>query len=146
MTKFTLADLNKLGYSLDGDKAVKTARANPITTEEPKKNKFGAEKTYYRGEAYDSKKEAQFHARLDLQRGISEPSQKVVGVARQVPYKIVINGILVCTYYLDFLITYADNRRRYVDIKGLKKGAAYQIFRLKKKMVEAMYGIEIEEV
>jgi hypothetical protein len=46
---------------------------------------------------------------------------------------------------VDFIVTYSD-RVEYIDVKGYKKGCAYQMFRLKKKMVEAFHGIEIIEV
>jgi len=32
------------------------------------------------------------------------------------------------------------------DVKGLKKGAAYQVFVIKRKLMLDRYGIEIKEV
>ena len=45
------------------------------------------------------------------------------------------------SYYLDFLIK-NNNEYRYVDTKGVKTA----IYNLKKKALDIIYGIKIEEV
>ena len=42
-------------------------------------------------------------------------------------------------------VIYANGTKKIIDVKGLKKGSAYQLFKLKKKIVEALYNIEIIE-
>ena len=104
-------------------------------------NKFNAKKTEYNGNVYDSKKEADFARDLDL----LIRAREVLGYKTQVDYPVFINNKKVFSYKLDFEITDKDGRVRLVDIKGYKKGSAYQIFKLKRKCVEAYYGVKIDE-
>lgn len=111
-----------------------------------KGNKYGARKAEYNGMTFDSQKEADHASSLDLLRRATSDSERVVEVEYQVPYEIVIKGKKCFKYYADFRVTYADGRVEVQDVKGYKKGQAYQMFRLKKKCVEAEYGIEIIEI
>ena len=111
-----------------------------------KRNKYGARRVEYNGVVYDSKKEAGFARMLDILKGSPELKHKVVSYKTQIRYDLIANGISCGFYKLDFEVHYADGRVRHVDVKGYKKGCAYQMFRLKKKIVEAIYGIKIEEV
>ena len=149
-------------------------------------NKFGAVKKMYKDVIYDSTKEADYSAKLDLLRKAEDPKDRVVAKEIQKPFVIQIvdrhsaqaqlekirwemqleiechpfdkeafdllldqyvnlSHSQVFKYLLDFKVTYADGRVEHVDIKGLKRGCAYEMFRLKKKCVEAQYGIEIIE-
>lgn len=109
------------------------------------KNKYNAKRTEYNGVMYDSKKEAGFAKKLDLLMYAKDPKHKVYRVDRQVPFQITVNHQKIAKYILDFKVTYED-RVEYIDVKGMKSGAAYQMFKLKKKLVEALYDIEIIEV
>lgn len=63
------------------------------------------------------------------------------------PIRVEINGQHVFTLEVDFRFWDCDtNTRRHQDAKGYKKGAAYQLFRLKRAVIKAALGIEIEEV
>ena len=107
-----------------------------------KKNKFHAIKMEYNGVKYDSKKEAGYAMRLDEMKRLG----KVKDWQRQVKFPMVINGTDCGYYLLDFRVEYADGHKEYVDIKGYKKGASYQVFRIKKRIVEALYLIDITEI
>jgi len=104
-------------------------------------SKYKAIKTVYNGISYDSKAEAACAYRLDLlkQEGTVKEWQ------RQITFKLVVNDELITSYRLDFLVTYSDDTKEYVDIKGYRKGAAYQIYTLKRKLMKAVYGIDIIE-
>lgn len=102
--------------------------------------KYRNQITEYGGHKYHSKKEAAYAQELDWKVKMKE----VVKWERQVAMQINFAGIKVTTYICDFVVTYHD-RVEYVDVKGYKKGAAYDIFRIKKKLVLAVYGIEIIE-
>ncbi|MHA2039079.1 MAG: DUF1064 domain-containing protein [Promethearchaeota archaeon] len=108
------------------------------------KNKYRAKKTDYRGHTYDSKKEADYAKGLDLAMQ-SGSELAPISWERQIKLNVRINDKHICYYVVDFIVTYSD-RVEYIDVKGYKKGCAYQMFRLKKKMVEAFHGIEIIEV
>ena len=106
-------------------------------------NKFHAKKTIYNGQLFDSKKEANYCRQLDLLKNATG-NDKVLRYERQVRFDIICNNKKIGFYKLDFKVFY-KNRVEYIDVKGLKKGSAYQLFRLKKKLVEALYNIEILE-
>lgn len=109
-------------------------------------NKFHAKKINSEDGIFDSKKEYNYFLSLKLQMKAIHPEDRVEKIERQVRYDIDVNGKRICFYKLDFRTTYGDGTVRCVDVKGLKIGSAYQNFRLKKKLVEAIYGIEIIEV
>lgn len=122
-----------------------------MTVEEAKKhkfkvcNKYGASKTTYNGDVYDSKAEASYAQNLDLLMKAKSKADKVVSWERQLKYPIIVNDQKICDYYLDFKVTYADGRIEHVDVKGYKKGQAYAMFRLKKKLMLAVHSIDIIE-
>lgn len=103
-------------------------------------NKFHAKKTIFDGEIYDSKKEAQYVMFLKSEKR----KGNIINYTRQPRFDIIINGITVAFYKGDFEVIYKDHKEIW-DVKGLKKGCAYQMFRLKKKLVEALYNIKIIE-
>lgn len=39
---------------------------------------------------------------------------------RQIRFPLLVNGIKVCDYVVDFLVRYADGRRELIEIKGHK--------------------------
>lgn len=106
-------------------------------------SKFGNIKTtrIQSGEeiVYDSKKEAK--AGSDLR--YLQADGQISGLKRQVPFKITVNGIHVCTYFADF--TYMrDGKFIVLDIKS-EFTRKNPIYRLKKKLMFACHGIEIRE-
>ena len=108
------------------------------------KNKYNAKKTDYRGHMYDSKKEAEYARGMDLAMKVGAEGAPV-SWERQVKMPVRLNDKHICNYILDFKVTYSD-RVEYIDVKGYKKGPAYSMFRLKKKLVEAYHEIIITEV
>lgn len=112
-----------------------------------KVNKFNAKKVIAEnGEIFDSKKEYNYYCNLLIQKNVTEKKYRVKNIVRQKKYNIIINDLLCGYYKLDFEIEYEDGSFRHIDIKGFKKGSAYQYFRLKKKIIEAIYNIKIEEI
>lgn len=106
-----------------------------------KRNKYGvspkSERTY-KGTVYASKLEMQYRQHLDLKI----KANLVKSYTEQVPFRIVINERKICVYKLDFEVHYTDGRVEYIDVKGVLTA----IYRLKKKLVEAMFGVTIKEV
>lgn len=103
-------------------------------------SKYKNVKTEYNGIKYDSKKEAEYARQLDIFKHASGKMQ-VLEIIRQPIFSIIIKGKEVCKYKADFGVKYPD-RYEYIDVKGFKT----PIYRLKKKLVEAQYGITIKEV
>jgi len=109
-------------------------------------NKFGAVKTIINGIKFDSKKEANYYRQLKLQKKAVRIDERVVNIEFQPRYDIIVNDKKIGFYKADFKVNYGDGRIEIVDVKGCKTGSAYQLFKLKKKLVEALYDIEIIEI
>lgn len=111
-------------------------------------NKFGAVKKQVDGITFDSTHEAECYQQLKMLQMAGD----ITDLQCHVPLRIEINGQHVFNYECDFRfreISPVDarvSRARHQDAKGYKKGAAYQLFRLKKAVIKAVLGIEIEEV
>lgn len=107
-----------------------------------KRNKYNNIRTAYKGQVFMSKKEAQYCRELDILKNARIPKHKVVSYETQVPFPIVVNNQKICNYLADFKVLYQDGRIEIVDVKGFRT----EIYKLKKKLVEAQYGIKIIEV
>jgi hypothetical protein len=105
-----------------------------------------------------SKKEFNVGEDLKLQQrlNIQHPQLgAIVDITEQHRIRIEVNGVHICFYVCDYVITYQKGCR-YLDVKPTFKSEesrkayrttnAYQMFNLKRKLVEAIYNIKIEEV
>jgi hypothetical protein len=108
----------------------------------PKRSKYGNKKTEYGGFLFDSKKEANYARELDLLKSAKGYHDKVHSWERQIPFEIRVNDIKICKYIADFRVNYEDGREEYIDVKGVRT----DVYKIKKKLVEAQYGIVIKEV
>lgn len=106
------------------------------------RSKYGNQVAEYQGEKYQSRKEARYAKLLDTLKRAVRPEERVVSWERQVPFEIVINGVKVCKYLADFKVLFADGRTEIIDVKGMRT----DIYKLKKKLVQACHGVEIKEV
>ena len=102
------------------------------------KNKYRAVKTEVDGIMFDSKREAARYMELMLLQKAGEISH----LELQPSFVCMVNGKKICTYKADF--RYFDANGSVVeDVKGMKT----PVYRLKKKLVEALYpGVTIQEV
>jgi hypothetical protein len=112
-------------------------------------NKYRNRKITYNGEVYDSVKEYRRHDELKL----LEKAGRITNLQRQVPFELIpkqrnSTGKVVeraCNYIADFVYE-QDGQRIVEDVKGYKKGAAYNIFTIKRKLMLYVHGIKINEV
>ncbi len=139
--KWTMEDLKAKGVHVGedgiGKKLVK-----------PKANKYGVnpkEKRTYNGTIYASTAEMKYRIKLDTIVKYANEENPISKIEEQVKFPIEIKGIKCFVYILDYRVTYSSGVVQHIDVKGSKLGAAYAMFRLKKKCVEAYYGIEILE-
>lgn len=106
-------------------------------------NKFGAKKVVAPdGQVFDSQKEYRRWCELKL----LERAGKITDLKRQVKYELIPKqeGERACTYVADFV--YLQDRRIVVeDCKGYKKGAAYSLFSIKRKLMLYLKSIRIKE-
>ena len=113
-----------------------------INPRQDQRSKYGNLKTEYNGYVYMSKKEANYAQQLDYMKKAKLSSQRVVSFERQVPFQIIMNGKNIAKYLADFKVLYADKHVEIIDVKGVRTN----VYTLKKKLVEAQYGIKIIEV
>jgi len=102
-------------------------------------NKYKNKKTVVDGITFDSKKEARRYGELKL----LEKAGEIRGLKLQPKLPIEVNGQKVCTYIGDF--EYIDTSKDQVVIIEDVKGRKTPMYNLKKKLVKAVYGIEIFE-
>jgi len=98
------------------------------------RHKFHAKSTECDGIKFASKAEARYYGQLKLRQRAGE----VVFFLRQVP--IHLPGEV--RYVMDFLVFESSGEVRMVDVKGMET----EVFKAKKRMVEALYPITIEVV
>ena len=102
-------------------------------------NKYRAIKTVVDGIKFDSKAEATRYCLLkrDEKLGI------IFDLELQPAFPVVVEGKKICTYKADF--SYIDNGVRVVEDVKSPITAKHPVYRIKKKLVEAIYNIEIKE-
>ena len=105
-------------------------------------NKYGAKKTHIDGICFDSKKEAKRY--LELKDRLH--AKDISDLKLQPRYDIIVNDTKIAYYKADFQYKDKDNQLIVEDVKGMKKGPAWAMFRLKKKLVEAIHNVEITVV
>lgn len=111
---------------------------------QPKPNKYRNERVSVDGIVFDSKAEAAHYGRLKLARDAGH-----LTFERQVPYQFEVeysaNGRTVkkkMRYVADFVVTWKGGRVEVQDVKGVLT----KEYKLKKKLMLALYGIEIREI
>jgi hypothetical protein len=102
-------------------------------------NKYRAVKVKADGLTFDSKAEHRRYCELKLLQAAGEISTLSI----HEPFPCHVAGQLICTYEADFVYWAKGASSATVeDVKGVKTA----VYRLKKKLVKAIYGIEITEV
>lgn len=111
--------------------------------------KYHNQKIIVDGELFDSKKEALRWRQLKS----LEKIKAISNLQRQVKYTLIPsqkdeNGKVIeqkCSYIADFV--YHQNGQIVVeDVKGYRKGGAYAVFAIKRKLMLYKYGIRVKEV
>ena len=103
-----------------------------------RRNKYGNHKTTIDGITFDSKREASRYLELKLLQAAGEIQDLVL----QPPFELIVQGgKVVGKYYADF--QYRVGARVVVEDA---KGTRTDVYRLKKKIVEAVHHIQIVEI
>lgn len=102
----------------------------------PKRQKYGAKRTTVGGRSFHSKGEA---AR-GLSLALAEKAGEITDLQYQVPFDLTVNGVLVCRYIPDFCYN-RDGKHVVEDWKGMRTTE----YRIKAKLMKAIYGIDILE-
>lgn len=98
------------------------------------KSKYHNQPTSVDGINFQSKKEATYYEKLKVLQELGD----IQFFLRQVPFDLPGNT----KYRLDFLVVKRDGTLEFIDVKGYKT----QMYRMRKKQVEALYPIKITEV
>jgi hypothetical protein len=103
-------------------------------TSAPRRSKYNAVPTDVDGIRFDSKREAAFYRELMTRQSAGDLKYFL----RQIPFHLP-GGV---KYVCDFVVFENDGRVRFIDVKGVRT----KTYVAKKKIVEALYPIVIEEV
>lgn len=103
--------------------------------------KFGNRRTVVDGIMFQSGKEAKRYRELKQ----NQAAGAISNLRWQVNYSLDVNRRRITTYRADFV--YTENGREVVeDVKGMRSGVAYDLFSIKKRLMRAIYGIEVVEI
>lgn len=117
-----------MGMSLDEYKKLYTK----------KRSKYGNRRVEYDGQKFDSAGECERYKILK----IYEQQGLIYLLQCQVPFKCIVSDELICTYKADFTYALSDTHRDIIeDFKGMRTA----LYKLKKKLVKAIYMIDIFE-
>ena len=134
------------GFEIINGKLVKLKGNTPAPAPEKKYNKYRNRKVEVDGIMFDSEKESRTYATYTLLKKAGEIKE----FSRQVKFPITLKDIHIANYFLDFKVEYADGTIEYVDVKAkdkkTQKWITTDVFQLKKKLVQAQYGITIKLV
>lgn len=130
--------------SLSSAKNSSAVVSNSTLSSSKKTNKYQARKTTVDGLSFDSRKEAQRYGDLKL----LQMSGEIKDLKVHPSFDLEVNGILVCRYVADFSYFQGKGPKQLVveDVKGMKKGAAWQMFRVKAKLLKAIRDIEVQVI
>jgi hypothetical protein len=104
----------------------------------PKAHKYHARPVVVDNIRFDSRREAGRYTELKL----LERAKSISNLQTQVRYPLEVNGIIVSHYVADF--KYFDTVKKVWVVEDAK-GFVTDLYRLKKKLVRALFGIEILE-
>ena len=142
---------------IKGDKSMK----NPYPFLNPIKRKYKNKKVQIDGMIFDSEKEANRYKELEA----LEKAGLISDLQRQVKYSLIPaqrepdiigkkggikKGRIIereCAYFADFVYWDESEQKKVVeDVKGYKGGGAYEIFKIKRKLMLHLYGIRVSEI
>tara|TARA_R110000787_G_scaffold189468_2_gene301106 strand:+ start:1702 stop:2055 length:354 start_codon:yes stop_codon:yes gene_type:complete len=105
-----------------------------------KQNKYGAKKTQFMGYTFDSRWEAERWGQLTAM----ERAGAILDLERQIKYDIIVNDQKICRYIADFRYTQVEEDGSETKIVEDAKGVETADFKLKKKLMLAVHGIDIK--
>jgi len=100
-------------------------------------NKYKAQKTTVDGLTFHSKREAERYKELKLMHQAGQ----IHFLITHPPFLIEVNGVPICKAIMDFRYTDKDGRDVVEDVKS--KPTDTPLSRLKRKLVKAIYGIDV---
>ena len=104
--------------------------------------KYRAKPVVIDGHRFDSKREAKRYGELKL----LERAGEIENLELQPRYDVAINGRKICWYQADFRYTNCLEGQQVIEDVKSPATAKNRLYRLKKKLVEALHDVRIVEV
>lgn len=112
-------------------------------------SKYKAREVEYNGLKFDSKKEMKRYIFLKEM----EDQKRIKDLKCQVKYVLIPsqkeNGKTVereCSYIADFTYSLPTGETIVEDVKGYRKGVAYSLYTIKRKLMLYVHGIKVNEI
>jgi hypothetical protein len=147
MARVRIGNLNRLGA--DARRQILDALQSPpnpgdqskqvVEDVSPTQSKMHNIKTKVDGFTFDSLDEAARYGELKIE----ERAGLITDLKVHKPYRLVVNGIHICNYEADFTY-HRDGKLVVEDVKS--PGTITYAYRIKKKLMLAIHGIQIQEV
>ena len=118
-------------------KPTQAVKPTPLPVRKVKKNKYRAVPVTINGIWFPSKRQGERYKILSTW----EKAGIITDLQTEVSYRLEVNGVLICKYYADSVYV-MDGELVVEDVKGIKT----PVYKLKKKLMKAIHGIEIKEV
>lgn len=112
--------------------------ANALAFKSYRRNKYGNKRTKVDGMVFQSAAEARRYSELKLM----ERAGAIRDLRLQTSWPLKIGETLICRYRCDFEYWSSDGRQIVEDVKGVLTPA----YRIKKKLMAAIHGVEIQEI
>ena len=120
---------------------ITVAQYKALTAKAPRGNKFNARRVQYEGYDFGSEDEVKRYRELRLMQAAGE----IAGLRMQVHFAIDVSGQHICDYVADFVyLRLGDGRLVVEDVKSPATMTA--VYRLKKKLLKATWGLDIDEI
>lgn len=104
----------------------------------PAKRKYNNVIVERDGMRFDSQRELDRWCELQIMQRAGE----IRDLHRQVRYDLIVNGVRIAAYVADFVYTTVGNVTVVEDVKGVRTG----VYLLKRKLMRAIWNVEIREV
>lgn len=112
--------------------------AERLLAELKKKNKYNARRVFYDGHWFDSIAEKERYKILKILNHFG----KIRYLRLQHPFEFWVVNKRIFKYYADFTYYDSEGKFRVEDVKGKKT----DVYKLKKKLIEAQHKINIQEI
>ena len=108
-----------------------------------RRSKYNAKPVKIDGLSFDSKKEARRYGELKLM----EKAGEIRDLVFHPRYSFGVNGVHICEYEADFSYVPKERFDRICDREIVEdvKGYKTDVYKLKKKLMKAIHGIEVRE-
>lgn len=117
---------------MEGVKERMNTELMAILKKERKKHKFNADScSCFEGHLHDSRDEARYCEQLHIELRNGDFTE----IKIEPDFDLVIDGKRICSHRPDFLITHHDGSKEVIEYKGFFTS----VWRLKKKLFEALY-------